>query len=76
MNHEVLFITNHSKLIRSSVLIIFTLEAFIKIVAYGFFTKKFSYLRNINNQFDFLVVVVGWAYFSSKFGDITALRAL
>lgn len=76
MNHENLFITNHSSLIRRTILVIYTLEAIFKIVAHGFVTKRFSYLRNIDNQFDFLVVVIGWTYIKSKYGDITGLRAL
>ena len=76
MNHEVIFITNHSFLIRKVILIIYTFEAIFKIIAKGFFTRPYSYLRSLPNIFDFLVVVIGWVYAKSKYGDITAMKIL
>ena len=38
---------------------IFTLEATLKIIAYGFFFHSNSYLRSGWNIIDFVVVVVG-----------------
>ena len=42
-------------------LTIFTLEAVIKIIAYGFVIHQNSYLRNHWNRLDFVIVVFGWA---------------
>lgn len=41
-------------------LIIFSVEALLKIVALGFVLNKGSYLRSIWNNLDFIVVVTGW----------------
>ena len=40
-------------------LIIFSVEALLKIVALGFVLNKGSYLRSIWNNLDFIVVVTG-----------------
>ena len=42
---------------------IFCVEAFLKIVALGFVLHKGSYLRNIWNIMDFIVVVTGYVLF-------------
>lgn len=41
-------------------LIIFTLECFLKIVAYGFVFHEGAYLRNCWNILDFVIVFMGW----------------
>ena len=47
---------------------IFCVEAFLKIVALGFALHKGSYLRNIWNIMDFIVVVTGYVHsFLSSF---------
>lgn len=40
-------------------LIIFTVEAFLKIIAYGLLCHPNAYLRNGWNLLDFIIVVVG-----------------
>ncbi|XP_065072313.1 voltage-dependent L-type calcium channel subunit alpha-1D-like [Rhopilema esculentum] len=64
---------------------IFTLEAILKIIAYGFFFHSDSYLRSGWNILDFVVVVVGLVQVSSLSNDsdtkrnsesIRALRAI
>ena len=40
--------------------VIFLVEALLKIVALGFVLHKGAYLRNIWNIMDFVVVVTGW----------------
>lgn len=44
--------------------VIFLVEALLKIVALGFVLHKGAYLRNIWNIMDFVVVVTGWVYFA------------
>ena len=39
---------------------IFCVEALFKVVALGFVLHKGSYLRNVWNMMDFVVVVTGW----------------
>lgn len=41
-------------------LIIFTVEAFLKVIAYGLLCHPNAYLRNGWNLLDFIIVVVGW----------------
>lgn len=41
-------------------LIIFTVEAFLKVIAYGLLFHPNAYLRNGWNLLDFIIVVVGW----------------
>lgn len=40
-------------------LVIFTLEAIMKIIAYGFMLHSGAYLRNGWNILDFIIVVIG-----------------
>jgi hypothetical protein len=40
-------------------LVIFTLEAIMKIIAYGFVLHSGAYLRNGWNILDFIIVVIG-----------------
>ena len=74
MYNEVDFITSNSDMLDLIFLIIFSIEMCLKIIAMGFFSKPFSYLRDAWNvvsliycfnfkypfQLDFLVVVLGW----------------
>ena len=39
---------------------VFTLEAILKIIAYGFVMHPGAYLRNGWNILDFVIVAVGW----------------
>lgn len=41
-------------------LIIFTIETFLKIIAYGLVMHQNSYVRNGWNLLDFVIVIVGW----------------
>ncbi|KAL9960179.1 hypothetical protein ACROYT_G033596 [Oculina patagonica] len=62
-------------------LAVFTLEAVLKIIAYGFLFHPGAYLRNGWNILDFVIVVVGIAtilvkaFLSSGSFDVKALRA-
>ncbi|KAJ7326058.1 Voltage-dependent L-type calcium channel subunit alpha-1C, partial [Desmophyllum pertusum] len=62
-------------------LAVFTLEAVLKIIAYGFLFHPGAYLRNGWNILDFVIVVVGLAtilvkaFLSSGSFDVKALRA-
>ena len=40
-------------------LVIFTIEAFMKIIAYGFLLHPGAYLRNGWNMLDFVIVAIG-----------------
>jgi len=40
-------------------LVIFTVECFMKIIAYGFVAHPGAYLRNTWNLLDFTIVVIG-----------------
>lgn len=60
-------------------LAVFTLEAIIKIVAYGFILDPGTYIRNPWNILDFVIVVSGWASVISELagaGDGADLKAL
>ena len=48
-------------------LYIYTIEMFIKIFAYGFILNSESYLRDIWNVLDMVIIFAGWiSYFLSK----------
>ncbi|XP_070175557.1 voltage-dependent calcium channel type A subunit alpha-1-like [Littorina saxatilis] len=55
---------------------IFCVEAFLKIVALGFVLHKGSYLRNIWNIMDFVVVVTGFLDFMLTSLDQPFVRSL
>ncbi|XP_035829518.1 voltage-dependent calcium channel type A subunit alpha-1, partial [Aplysia californica] len=55
---------------------IFCVEAFLKIVALGFCLHKGSYLRNVWNIMDFIVVVTGFLDFMFDSLDQPAVRSL
>ncbi|KAL3313352.1 Voltage-dependent N-type calcium channel subunit alpha-1B, partial [Cichlidogyrus casuarinus] len=62
-------------------LIIFTLEATLKIIALGFVFHPGSYLRNFWNILDFIVVITGYATVNMQSGggtniDLRTLRAV
>ncbi|XP_055999821.1 muscle calcium channel subunit alpha-1-like isoform X18 [Ostrea edulis] len=61
-------------------LVIFTLEAIMKIIAYGFVLHSGAYLRNGWNILDFIIVVIGiitpiFTLFNIHGFDVKALRA-
>ncbi|KAL3851956.1 hypothetical protein ACJMK2_015646, partial [Sinanodonta woodiana] len=62
-------------------LVIFTLEAIMKIIAYGFILHSGAYLRNGWNILDFIIVVIGListiltSTFDDEVFDVKALRA-
>ena len=41
-------------------MVVFTIEAILKIVAHGFLLHPGAYLRNGWNMLDFVIVVIGW----------------
>lgn len=55
-------------------LIIFTVEAFLKVIAYGLLFHPNAYLRNGWNLLDFIIVVVGWVD-STKLTCLQKMRA-
>ena len=57
-------------------LIVFTVEASIKISAVGFVREPKTYLRDPWNVLDFLVVVIGWIGLVPGIRNLTALRAV
>lgn len=61
--------------------IFFTLEAMLKVIAWGFFWDRNSYLRDAWNWLDFVVVLTAWASFvpggaASGLGFFRVFRAL
>ncbi len=50
-------------------LIIFTMEAVLKIIAYGFVLHPDAYLRNFWNVLDFSIVVIGLVIFYKLFNS-------
>jgi len=61
--------------------IFFTLEGILKVVAWGFFWDRNSYLRDVWNWLDFIVVLTAWATFvpggaASSLGFFRVFRAL
>ena len=54
--------------------IIFTIEALFKILAMGFFIGKGTYLRNLWNWLDFIVVVTSLLQFLPSMRNISGLR--
>lgn len=49
------------------VTIIFTAEALLKILAYGFlFNGEFSYMRDYANVLDFIVIIFSWVSIFSE----------
>ena len=60
----------------------YTLEAILKIIAYGFIGTEFAYLKDPWNMLDFFVVFVGWISFileramnGTKISGLAGLRA-
>lgn len=55
--------TNASRLPQEQIeiifMVIFTLECFMKIIAYGFILHPGAYIRSVWNTLDFLIVVIG-----------------
>ncbi|KAG6939429.1 calcium channel, voltage-dependent, L type, alpha 1D subunit, partial [Chelydra serpentina] len=56
-------------------LIIFTIETFLKIIAYGLLLHPNAYVRNGWNLLDFVIVVVGHSGGKPGGFDVKALRA-
>ena len=52
---------------------IFALEAVLKIIAYGFYAKKYAYLNNPWNHFDLFVLLTGVTSYFVK-SNVTAIR--
>ncbi|CAG2163960.1 unnamed protein product [Oppiella nova] len=76
--------TNNTNLILEKVeyffLVVFTVECFMKIIAYGLFMHSGAYLRSAWNLLDFIIVVIGLVstFLASLFTegiDVKALRA-
>ena len=60
LENEEYYVTLYAKEIDRTFLIIYTIEMVLKIIAMGFFMRKFSYLRDNWNILDFIVVILGW----------------
>uniref|UniRef100_A0A3B3D5T3 Voltage-dependent L-type calcium channel subunit alpha n=1 Tax=Oryzias melastigma TaxID=30732 RepID=A0A3B3D5T3_ORYME len=59
IEHLFIFITYFSEKVEYAFLIIFTIETFMKIIAYGLVMHQNSYVRNGWNMLDFVIVIVG-----------------
>uniref|UniRef100_A0A3P9NQ46 Voltage-dependent L-type calcium channel subunit alpha n=1 Tax=Poecilia reticulata TaxID=8081 RepID=A0A3P9NQ46_POERE len=67
--------TNHDlETVEYAFLIIFTIETFLKIIAYGLVMHQNAYVRNGWNMLDFVIVVIGLFSVPGGF-DVKALRA-
>ena len=55
-------------------LVLFTIEAVLKIITQGFFVGKNTYLRNAWNWLDFLVVIIGYIGLAGLGGNLSGLR--
>jgi hypothetical protein len=57
-------------------LVLFTMEALVKITGMGFVMEKGTYLRDGWNVLDFIVVIVGWIGFVPGVTSLTVLRTV
>jgi voltage-dependent calcium channel L type alpha-1D len=55
---------------------IYTVEAVLKIIAYGFFVHPKSYLRDSWNGFDFLVLIISYISMLPSLPNLKVLRVL
>lgn len=60
LKYDLVFDFSHQERTEFIFLIIFTMEAVLKIIAYGFVLHPDAYLRNFWNVLDFSIVVIGW----------------
>lgn len=56
--------------------VIYTVEALIKILAYGFVMHRKSYLRDLWNVFDFIIVLASWISMIPNVPNLKSLRTL
>jgi len=54
--------------------ILFTIELILKVVAKGFYSGPYAYLKDGWNWLDFVIVVVGWAAYFPSVPGVSALR--
>ena len=60
LDNEVDIVTENIEYIDMIFLILYTIEMVMKIIAMGFVTRPYSYLRDSWNILDFGVVMIGW----------------
>ena len=65
---------DNGDVVDSGFLIFYTIEMCLKIIAMGFFSRPFSYLRDPWNVLDFSLVVLGWISSIFQNENITPLR--
>ena len=56
--------------------VIYTVEMLLKIIALGFVSGKFSYMRDAWNIMDFLIVWVSWVTLFIGDTNVSAIRAV
>lgn len=56
---SLLFFVHLQETVEYAFLIIFTIETFLKIIAYGLVMHQNAYVRNGWNMLDFVIVVIG-----------------
>lgn len=60
LDKEVDVVTKNIEYIDMIFLILYTVEMVMKVIAMGFVTRPYSYLRDSWNILDFTVVMIGW----------------
>ena len=60
LDKEVDWVTMNIEVIDMIFLILYTVEMVMKVIAMGFVTRPYSYLRDSWNILDFTVVMIGW----------------
>ena len=68
------FIEHNNDNVDYAFLMFYTIEMCLKVIAMGFFSKPFSYLRDPWNVLDFSLVVLGWISNIFRKDNITPLR--
>ena len=76
LDNEAKWVSENSKMIDMILLIIFSIEMSLKVIAMGFVTREHSYLRDTWNVLDFFVVVMGWIGTLFTTADVTAIRVI
>jgi hypothetical protein len=76
LDNEADWVSNNGKEIDLALLIIYSVEMTLKVIAMGFVTREHSYLRDPWNMLDFFVVIMGWIGTLFTTADVTAIRVI
>ena len=74
LDKEVDVVTKNIEYIDMIFLILYTVEMVMKVIAMGFVTRPYSYLRDSWNILDFVVVILGLISFVISVENVTAIR--